>query len=130
MRYITAIYLTLACTLSACDMAGHGFRGLTATRIQIGEMHFTMRAAGDQVEAIRTNTMARPRMDRVSFLAGSAIEAMTGCRVHKIGGDVAVVLAELKCPRGRDLSALALGRTYRCLPNGEQGSSSLCHKLD
>ena len=111
MRWILVILM-----LAACDMAGRDFRGLPATRVDLGGMQFAVRTNGTTAEAIRLNRMLRPRMAQVGTLAGLAIEQVSGCRVRQISGDVAVVTARLHCAQG----AVPTGGSsaYKCMLQG------------
>ena len=87
-------------TLAACDTPGPGFRGIDPVRISVGKSTFDVRVDGTRAQAIRLNMEWAPRPAAVAPRAVAAIEQVSGCRVVRLDGDQAVILAKLKCGTG------------------------------
>ena len=86
--------------LAACNMPGPDFRGIDPVRVTIGKSTFDVRVDGPRAQAIRLNMEWAPRRDAVAPRAAAAIERVSGCRVTRLDGDQAVILARLDCGRG------------------------------
>jgi len=87
-------------TLAACDTPGPGFRGVDPVRISVGKSTFDVRVDGTRAQAIRVNMEWAPRPAAVAPRAVAAIEQVSGCRVARLDGDQAVILAKLECGKG------------------------------
>ena len=87
----------LALALAGCNEPGPGFRGVPATRVTEGGSTFDVRVSGTRAEAVRINMQWAPNLDAVAPQARAAIERVSGCRVRRLGGDQALVVAYLDC---------------------------------
>ena len=85
--------------LAGCDSPGFGFSAAEVTRIDAGGHAFSLRRSGNVVQAIRTNFVRRPDINLIGRDAELAIERTYGCRVTKMRGDVALMVAQLDCER-------------------------------
>ena len=85
--------------LMGCDSPGIGYGAAEVTRVEIGGNRFSLRRTGDVVQAIRTNFVRRPDINVIGQDAEVAIERTYGCRVAKMQGDVALMVAQLDCKR-------------------------------
>jgi hypothetical protein len=107
----------LACLilLCACDTPSPDFWGVEATRVMVQGTTFDVRIKDRKAEAIRLNAEPRPRWMVIGAKAGLAIERVSGCKIKKLGGDPAVVLAKLKCKNDPDQQRyLPRNLTYDC----------------
>jgi len=117
--------------LAACDTPGSAFRDSPATRIRTGGSVFDIRVRDGRAEAIRLDGRWAPRLAAVGVPAVFAIETVSGCRVDRLRGDQARMVAALDCgncpppavPRGDlycdvDLHDEDTGSAY-CVPAGE-----------
>lgn len=95
-----ALPVLLVLTLVACDTPGPGFRGIDPVRISVGKSTFDVRVDGRRAQAIRLNMEWAPRPAAVAPRAVAAIEQVSGCRVARLDGDQAVILAKLECGTG------------------------------
>jgi len=86
-----------AFVLVACNTPSPEFRGVEPVRILVGKSTFDVRVKSLRAEAIRINSEWAPRSDEVFGRATEAIEAVSGCRVRKIVGDQALMIARLSC---------------------------------
>lgn len=108
-----ALPVLLVLTLVACDTPGPGFRGIDPVRISVGESRFDVRVDGTRAQAIRVNMEWAPRPAAVAPRAVAAIEQVSGCRVARLDGDQAVILAKLEC--GTDTAPRRPGpRAFDC----------------
>jgi hypothetical protein len=111
--------LPLIClALAACDAPTPGFRGAEVSRHVVDGSAFTVNVKGDTAEAVRTNRQYAPRIGPLAGRAAVAMQAASGCRVTRMGGDAAVLVAKLSCGRDRvracDVDATLVGpRGYR-----------------
>lgn len=94
MRFTVLIALGL---LAACDTPSPAFYGAPAHRISMGGSDFIIRIKGLRAEAIRTNAEWAPRMAAVAPRGVAAIETVSGCKVAKLKGDQAMMVARLDC---------------------------------
>ena len=106
------IVLTLG-GLCACDTPGLRFHGIEPVRIQVGQSEFDVRVDGLRAEAIRLNMEWAPRLASVAPRGIAAIEAVSGCYVHKLDGDAAQMVARLDCGDGPP-PPLPVKREYDC----------------
>ena len=90
----------VALILAACDTPGPRFRGVDPVRISVGKSTFDVRVDGTRAQAIRVNMEWAPRPAAVAPRAVVAIEKVSGCRVARLDGDQAVILAKLDCGTG------------------------------
>ncbi len=95
-----ALPILLVLILAACDTPGPGFRGIDPVRISVGKSTFDVRVNGTRAQAIRLNMEWAPRPAAVAPRAVAAIEQVSGCRVTRLDGDQAVILAKLDCGTG------------------------------
>lgn len=95
--YRALIFLLL---LAACNTPSRQFRGIEASTVTIDGSTFDVRVKERRAEALRTNFEYAPRMGPIGGRAVKAIEQVSGCRVHDITGDQAVVQARLDCGNG------------------------------
>ncbi|MDK3020257.1 hypothetical protein [Pseudodonghicola flavimaris] len=129
MRYLMAI-LGLA-MLAACNTPSLPYRGKPATRIAVNGSVFDVRLGEKTAEAIRINREFAPRFEPVRTRAALAMMLVSGCKVTKVRGDQAVVVAKLSCagkPPGVVMSCHRLAAAtvataaappaYRCDPKG------------
>ena len=91
------LLILLSMALIGCDTPSPHFRGIEATQIVVDGSTFDVRVKGDIAEAIRTNSEWAPRMGPIAGRAERAIETVSGCKVKKLGGDAAVIVARLDC---------------------------------
>lgn len=109
------ICVLMPLVLVGCDTPSIKFRGIDPVRISVGKSTFDVRIDGDRAEAIRINTEWAPRLEAVAPRAVAAIEKVSGCKVTKLGGDQAMILARLKCSGGTGPMIMDPGPTgYEC----------------
>ena len=95
-----AVVISLVLCLSGCGTPGPEFRGVPATRMEVGGSTFDIRVKGRRAEAIRQNPEWAMRLSSVAPRAFYAIEAVSGCRVRRLTGDQAQMVAYLDCGQG------------------------------
>lgn len=83
--------------LFACDSPSPQFIGTPNAEVEVGGMRFSVHRRGDAVEAYRLGFIFRPSESEVLANATRAFELSTGCQVHKLRGDQALVKARLVC---------------------------------
>ena len=93
-------YAPLLLLLTACNTPSAGFRDVAVSTVTIDGSTFDVRIKDFRAEALRTNVQYAPRMGPIGGRAAMAIEQVSGCRVHDISGDQAVVQARLDCGGG------------------------------
>lgn len=86
--------------LAACNTPGPRFRDVPPVRVAVGQSVFDVRIAGSWGQAIRLTPEWAPRPAAVLPRAVTAMEAVSGCRAARLGGDQAVVIAQLDCGAG------------------------------
>lgn len=86
--------------VAACNTPGPQFRGVTPVRVEVAQSAFDVRIAGPWAQAIRLSPEWAPRSAAVAPRAVTAIEQASACRVARLGGDQAVLLAHLDCGAG------------------------------
>lgn len=111
--------LILCGMLMACNTPGLGFRGVAPVRATAGQSRFDVRVDGTRAQAIRLNREWAPRFLSVATRGAAAIAEVSGCRVVRIRGDQAVMLADLDC--GPDARLLPAGHAYDCAPDSLLG---------
>ncbi|MCE8545162.1 hypothetical protein KBY25_04940 [Ruegeria pomeroyi] len=89
--------LSLIVLLAGCGGPGREFRGLPATRVDVGGSVFDVRVRGNLAEAIRVNPQYAPRFGPIRERAGFAMAQVSGCRVVGVLGDQAVATGVLSC---------------------------------
>jgi hypothetical protein len=87
--------------LAGCNTPSPAFRGVAPVRVTVGKSVFDVRVKGNRAEAIRLNHEWAPRLEAVAPRAVTAIEQVSGCTVYRTGGDAALILARLKCAKGK-----------------------------
>lgn len=92
--------LPLMLLLAACNTPSQAFRDAPASTVTIDGSTFDVRIKDRRAEALRINVQYAPRMGPIGGRAAMAIEQVSGCRVHDISGDQAVVHARLDCGNG------------------------------
>ncbi|MEI4232603.1 hypothetical protein [Roseovarius sp. D22-M7] len=92
--------LLLCSALAACNTPGPRFHGVPPVRVEVGQSVFDVRVAGLWAQAIRLTPEWAPRPAAVLPRAVAAIEAVSGCRAARLGGDQAVMIAQLDCGAG------------------------------
>jgi len=92
--------LLLIAALPACDTPGPAFRDVVPVRMHLGGSSFDIRVTDRQAEAIRLDPRWAPRLGAVGAPAVLAIEAVSGCRVARLRGDQARMVAALDCGGG------------------------------
>ncbi|SDE25754.1 hypothetical protein [Ruegeria marina] len=92
VRFVFILFL-----LAACAPPGREFRGLPATRVDVGGSLFDVRVRGNLAEAIRLNPQYAPRFGPIRDRAGFAMAQVSGCEVEGVLGDQAVALGVLDC---------------------------------
>ncbi len=103
--------------VAGCNTPGAEFRGIDPVRISIGQSVFDIRVEGLRAQAIRVNAEIAPRLASVAPRGVLAIERVSGCRVRRLTGDQAVMLARLDC--GGSLPPLPGPKGYDCVIEGE-----------
>ncbi len=98
--------------LAACNTPGHEFRGVDPVRVSIGQSTFDVRVDGTYAQAIRLNPEWAPRFEAVAPRGAVAMQKVSGCKVVRLWGDQAVMLARLDC--GEGVPPLPPGRAYEC----------------
>ena len=84
--------------LTACDSAGPGFRSAPALHRSVEGSRFTLRFAGDIVEAVRTSPEWLPRFETVARKAILAVaDERPNCRTEWVEGDPALLMLGLSC---------------------------------
>ncbi|MEE4117422.1 MAG: hypothetical protein V2I65_00215 [Paracoccaceae bacterium] len=92
-----------ALALSGCDTPSplSPFAGVPPTRVEVAGSTFSVRVAGREAQAVRTDFDARAgsRGREIIPRAGIAMERASGCRVvpGTLKGDSAVIEARLAC---------------------------------
>lgn len=97
MRLLCWIFLPL---LAACNTPGHEFRGVDPVRVRIAQSTFDVRVDGTYAQAIRLNPEWAPRFEAVAPRGAVAMQKVSGCKVARLWGDQAVMLARLDCGAG------------------------------
>jgi hypothetical protein len=69
-------------------------------RVAVGQSVFDVRVDGLWAQAIRLTPEWAPRPAAVIPRAVAAMEGVSGCRVARLGGDQAVMVAQLDCGMG------------------------------
>lgn len=110
MRWVVMFPLVLI--LSCCDTPGLRHMGVAPLQRSVGGMSFDIRVRDNLAEAIRTNSMWRPRMSEVAKNGSQAIAQATGCHVAWVRGDPSVLLAGLDCKDGRPVPRQPRRRTF------------------
>ena len=101
--------------LAGCNTPGAGFMGVPAQRITVDGSTFDVRQDGDVAQALRVNHQWPARRDVVFPRAGAAIRAVTGCKVRRMTGDVAMIRASLSCAgQASPPPHLPRDRAYEC----------------
>ncbi|SMC51358.1 hypothetical protein SAMN06295998_102124 [Primorskyibacter flagellatus] len=108
------VLLVLFVMLSACNVAGPGFRGAPATRAEAGGSHFLLRYSDGMVEVTRTSRAFLPRFPVIASHAAEAILMQTGCESRWFVGDPAMMIAGLSCNGGRAPPKPRKRRSYVC----------------
>lgn len=111
LRACLALLIALF-ALASCNAPGPDFRGVPSTRLTVAGTTFDVRVAGARAEAIRLNSEWPSNLGHVPPRGVAAIEAVSGCRVRRLRGDVAVMTARLDC--GQPLRPLPRQRIYEC----------------
>ena len=100
--------------LTACNMAGPGFRGATSARAEAGGSQFLLRYADGMVEVTRTSREFLPRFPVIAERAAEAILAQTGCESRWFVGDPAMMIAGLSCNGSHAPAKPRKRRSYVC----------------
>jgi hypothetical protein len=90
--------LFLCLMLCGCGMPGAYFAGLPAMRVAVDDVRFDVRTRGTLAEAWRVGPDLALRADPLFRPAQVAMEAASGCRVTRIGGDQVQFTGILRCP--------------------------------
>ncbi len=125
MRFLLVVLL-----LSACGGPSPAFRGVPPTRVTVDGSVFDVRVDGNRAEAVRRNSEYAPRMGPIGVKAAFAIEAVSNCKVTRIDGDQAMIVARLSCGKGTvQDSPLLSGFTCEMedLEIGQRGGSAQLH---
>lgn len=96
------LLLISALALAACDSPNplSVYAGVPPTRVEVEGSVFSVRVAGSQAQAVRTDFDLRAGLGgRIVPRAGIAIERASGCRVvdGSLKGDAALIEARLIC---------------------------------
>ncbi|WP_205965382.1 hypothetical protein [Pseudooceanicola onchidii] len=83
--------------LAACDAPTPGFRGADVSRHTVDGSTFAVYVKGETAQAVRTNRQFAPRIGPLAGQAAVAMQAASGCRVTRLGGDAAVLVGSLSC---------------------------------
>jgi hypothetical protein len=103
MRPAAAPLAVAALLLPGCDSPSplSSFAGVPPTRVEVAGATFSVRVAGREAQAVRTNFDMRAgiRGREIIPRAGIAMERASGCRVvpGSLQGDSALVEARLDC---------------------------------
>jgi hypothetical protein len=103
MRCVVLCLSIAALALSGCDSPSplSVFSGVPPTRVEVAGSVFSVRVAGREAQAVRTNfdLRAGSRGREIVPRAGIAMERASGCRVvpGSLRGDSAVIEARLAC---------------------------------
>ena len=92
--------LPLMLLLAACNTPSQPFRDVPVRTVTVDGSTFDVRVKDRRAEALRTNAQYAPRLGPIGGRAAMAIEQVSGCRVHDISGDQAVIQARLDCGDG------------------------------
>jgi len=98
MRIVVVVFVLAF--VAACNTPGARFHAVPPVRVEVGQSVFEVRRAGPWAQAIRLTPEWAPRPAAVLPRAVLAIERVSGCRVARLGGDQAVVVAQLDCGAG------------------------------
>lgn len=121
MRQLAALALVAA--IAACGTPGPAFRDVTPVRVHLGGSTFDIRVRGGRAEAIRLSPQWAPRLDAVGVPAALAIERVSGCRVARLRGDAARMVAALDCGSGPPPPAPRRGELFCELSLYEDGET-------
>ena len=83
--------------LAACDTPSRAYKGVPASRVSVDESVFDIRINENRAEAIRINAEWAPSLKAIEPRAVAAIEQASGCKVKRLRGDQAMMIADLKC---------------------------------
>ncbi len=83
--------------LVACDTPSRAYKGVPASRVSVDTSVFDIRIKDNRAEAIRVNVEWAPSSKSVETRAVAAIEKVSGCKVKRLRGDQAMMIADLKC---------------------------------
>ncbi|RDC72863.1 hypothetical protein DLJ49_09615 [Rhodovulum sp. 12E13] len=103
MRPVVLSLAVAALLLPGCDSPSplSSFAGVPATRVEVAGSTFSVRVAGREAQAVRTNfdLRAGSRGREIVPRAGIAMERASGCRVvpGSLRGDSSVIEARLAC---------------------------------
>ena len=97
MRTVIPLLMIL---VAGCNTPGPDFRGIPAHRMTIGPSMFDIRVTGRRAQALHLTPEWLARFEPIAIRAVLAIEQISGCRVHRLTGDVAVMQASLDCGNG------------------------------
>ncbi|MGR3271961.1 hypothetical protein DU478_03250 [Thalassococcus profundi] len=89
--------IPLLLILSACTVAGPGFRGIDPVPRSLGGNDFLIRQKGTVAEVIRTDRKMLPRFVPIATRAGLVVQELTGCSADWIVGDVSMLLVGVRC---------------------------------
>lgn len=94
--------LLIGCMLFGCDSPNPigPYAGVPPTRVEVDGSVFSVRVAGTQAQAVRTNfDLTAGRGGQIIPRAGIAMEQASGCRVvdGSLRGDAAMIEARLSC---------------------------------
>jgi len=94
------VVLVCMALVAACNTPGPQFRGVTPVRVEVAQSAFDVRIAGLWAQVIRLTPEWAPRSAAIVPRAVVAIERVSACRVARLGGDQAVLVAALDCGAG------------------------------
>lgn len=83
--------------LAACDTPSRAYQGVPASRVSVDTSVFDIRVKDNRAEAIRVNAEWAPSLKSIEPRAVAAIEQASGCKVKRLRGDQAMMIADLKC---------------------------------
>lgn len=94
-----SVLILAVLTLAACDSPSPAMWGADVAQIEVDGSTFSVRRAGDRVEALRVSMEFRPKKYETLMKAAIAMQQTTGCaiRTGSLRGDQAVARAELDC---------------------------------
>ena len=115
--------LVLIAALTACDRPAPAFRDVAPVRMHMGGATFDIRVRGRRAEAIRRTPQWAPRLAAVGVPAVLAIEAVSGCRVDRLRGDQARMVAALDCGTGPPPEPPPSGELFCELDLHEEGET-------
>ena len=93
MRFLFAVTIIL----TGCDTPSRAYNSVPLSRVSVDGSVFEIRTNENRAEAIRVNAEWAPSLKSIEPRAVAAIEQASGCKVKRLRGDQAMMIADLKC---------------------------------